>query len=114
MHLEILNPEGTMETVNWSEGKGKPVIRKEVVSVDFHLLDYVVTREAVEATQEAKAVEEIKELKPISAIQKLRFPPPMTPPAIRSAVEVRARELASALARTESPLTIELAGQALP
>ena len=60
MHVEILNPEGAMESVNWSVGNGSPVERKEVVSVDFRLLDYFVIKEAVPATDESEALDAIQ------------------------------------------------------
>jgi len=108
MHVEILNPEGTMESVNWSVGNGSPVERKEVVSVDFRLLDYFVIKEAVPATDESEALDAIQELRPVTAVQKLRFPSPMTAEAIQSAVEERATELAGTMTTTAPPLTVVL------
>ena len=114
MHVEILNPEGTMESVNWSEGNGGPVERKEVISVAFRLLDYFVINEAVPATDEAEAVDAIQELRPVTAVQKMRFPSPMTAEAIQSAVEERATELAGTMTTAAPPLTFVLTGLALP
>jgi hypothetical protein len=108
MYVEILNPEGTMESVNWSVGNGSPVERKEVVSVDFRLLDYFVIKEAVPATDESEALDAIQELRPVTAVQKLRFPSPMTAEAIQSAVEERATELAGTMTTTAPPLTVVL------
>ncbi len=108
MHVEILNPEGTMESVNWSVGNGSPVERKEVVSVDFRLLDYFVIKEAVPATDESEALDAIQELRPVTAVQKMRFPSPMTAEAIQSAVEERATELAGTMTTAVPPLTVVL------
>lgn len=108
MHVEILNPEGTMESVNWSVGNGSPVERKEVVSVDFRLLDYFVIKEAVPATDESEALDAIQELRPVTAVQKMRFPSPMTAEAIQSAVEERATELAGTMTTAAPPLIVAL------
>ena len=108
MHIEILNPEGTMESVNWSEGNGSPVERKEVISVEFRLLDYFVIKEAVPATDEAEAIDAVQELRPVTAVQKMRFPSPMTAEAIQSAVEERATELAGTMTTAAPPLTVVL------
>ena len=91
-----------------SVGNGSPVERKEVVSVDFRLLDYFVIKEAVPATDESEALDAIQELRPVTAVQKLRFPSPMTAEAIQSAVEERATELAGTMTTTAPPLTVVL------
>jgi len=97
-----------MESVNWSVGNGSPVERKEVVSVDFRLLDYFVIKEAVPATDESEALDAIQELRPVTAVQKMRFPSPMTAEAIQSAVEERATELAGTMTTAVPPLTVVL------
>jgi len=97
-----------MESVNWSVGNGSPVERKEVVSVDFRLLDYFVIKEAVPATDESEALDAIQELRPVTAVQKMRFPSPMMAEAIQSAVEERATELAGTMTTAVPPLTVAL------